>query len=140
MKNLLLITTLIFALALQSVQAQTGVKKLISGSSHAAGLDTASGTGVVTQKIKIIGKYNLTFMTAVTKLTGAPVGVVKLYGSIDDVKYDYVDTPDSLSVTNKAGAQIKKWKVKPSDFLYYKAVYTPTGTQTSTISTSVLVQ
>lgn len=139
MKKLLFILSLTL-LCFAGAKAQTTFQKpLVSDHTiHKAGLDTASGAVAVTQIAQVSGSWAwVTVQAAVNKLTGAPVGSLKLYGSVDGVKYDYVTTAiDSLAVTNVSTPQVKTWKLVPPSFQYFKIIYKPTGTETSTLSTS----
>lgn len=123
-----------------TVSAQANLKTFQSDITiHKAGLDSTSGTTGATQFAKTPGYFEVaTIQTVVKKLTGTPGGTVKLYGSIDGANYD-VAAPDSLIVTNVA-LQVKTWTVKPAVFQWYKVIYKPTGTQTSTIATKGLFQ
>lgn len=109
---------------------------------HKAGLDTATNATAVYQYITIKGSANgLTFQAGVNKLTGTPAGGLRLLGSIDNVKWDFVTTAtDTLAVTNITGWQTKTWKLTRNDFIYYKLRYLPSGTQTSTLATKVLIR
>lgn len=138
-----------------ALQAQpVNLKPLVSGPSHAAGLDTITNAGNVTQVIKIQGYQNIvTIQTAVTKLTGTPtLGSVKVFGSVDSLKWDNIPVGitsagvpvttvlDTLAVTNIAGAQVHTWCITPSRFQYYKVIaHGGNGsTQTSTVTTQAL--
>jgi len=143
MKKFLFIAVLtLFSFA--AVHAQSNLKQLSStNSSHAwyAGLDTNTNAGTTTQALKITGTGAYTFQTGVLKISGTGAGVVKLLGSIDNVKFDYAGgVPDSLIVVNKASLQVKTWYITPSRFQYFKLVYVGAGTQTSSVSTSVLIR
>ena len=110
---------------------------------HASGLDTTANTGSVSQILQIPGYWDvITIQTVVTKLTGNPaLGSVKLYGSVDGVRYDVVTTAtDTLAVTNISGAQVHTWKLTGNAFLYYKAIAKGGNgaTQTSTVTTKAL--
>jgi hypothetical protein len=139
MKKLIFILS--FALlGIVEAKAQSFLKPLQSDQTiHKAGLDTSTATAVM-QIIQIPGQLGtLTIQAGVTKLTGAPVGSVKLYGSTDGIKYDFVTTStDTLAVANVAGLQVKTWKFTNNPFQYYKMIYKPTGSQTSTVTTSAL--
>lgn len=140
MKKLILLLSIVL-LSFTMVKAQSGLKPLQSDTSiHKAGLDTASNTGAVAQIIQIGGYWStVTIQSGVTKLTGTPGGSLKLYGSVDNIKYDYATTAtDSLAVSNVSTLQVKTWKINPSQFQFYKVIYKPTGTQTSTITSTAL--
>ncbi|MGZ3753584.1 MAG: hypothetical protein ACXVAY_01415 [Mucilaginibacter sp.] len=140
-KSFLLATLFLFAVsAILSAKAQ--VKIFQSDQTiHAAGVDTVSGTGSVSQLLKITGKFDVTVQTGVTKLTGTPGGTVKLLGSVDGVKFDYVNiTPDSLIIVNKAPLQVKTWRIVGNPYQVYKCVFTGSGTHTSKITTTALVR
>lgn len=139
MKKLIFILSLC-VICFARAQAQSFVKPLQSDQTiHKAGLDTAS-TSAVSQVIQIPGQLaTLTIQSGVTKLTGSPGGSVKLYGSVDGVKYDIATTAtDTLAVANVAGLQVKTWKLTSNPFQYYKIIYKPVGSQTSTVSTNAL--
>lgn len=146
MKKLIFLISATVMLTVTAAKAQSSsssVGPLISDQVHKAGLDTTTNSGSVSQIIQIPNYQDIvTIQTAVTKLTGNPaLGSVKLYGSVDGIKYDLVSTAaDSLAVTNISGAQIHTWKISVSPFLYYKAVcHGGNGaTQTSTVSTVAL--
>jgi hypothetical protein len=132
-----------FALALLSfgVNAQANLKNLQSDQGvHKAGLDTVSNAGSISQILQIGGYQDLiTIQAGVTKLTGTPGGSVKLYGSVDNIKYDFATTAtDTLAVGNVTPLQVKTWVIAPSKFQYYKAVYKGAGSQTSTIVTTAM--
>ena len=136
MKKILL--TIFLALASMCLFAQGNLKNLQSDLTvHKAGLDTVTNTGSVSQILQISGWQDLvTVQAGVTKLTGTSGGTVKLLGSVDNVRYEYVNnTPDSLIVANVAGLQVKTWVITPSKYQYYKAVFKGTGTHTTKIET-----
>jgi hypothetical protein len=145
----------IILLAFTAVKAQPNLKPLQSDLTiHAAGLDTVANSASVTEVIKIQGSHHLvTFQTSVTKLTGNPtLGSVKIYGSVDSVKWDVIPVgltstgtvattlSDTLAVTNVSTAQVHTWSFTPSKFQYYKVVcHGGNGaTQTSTVRTEAL--
>jgi len=143
MKKLVLFLSII-SLSAMTVQAQRYTKPLQSDNTvHALGLDTASNAVSVSQVLQITGWQDMvTIQSGVTKLTGTigATASVKLYGSVDGVKYDYATTAsDTLAVGDVSGVQVKTWYIAPSKFQYYKAIYKPAGTQTSTITSTALV-
>ncbi|MDO3641973.1 hypothetical protein [Mucilaginibacter sp. L3T2-6] len=136
-----------FGIALFSftaVNAQSVVKPLQSDVTvHKAGLDTVTNAASVSQVLQIPGNPAIiTIQAAVTKLTGSPGGSVKLYGSVDGVRYDFATTStDTLAVANVAGAQVKTWKLTGNAFQYYKAIYkSNNSSQTSTVSNAALIR
>ncbi|MFD2874040.1 hypothetical protein ACFS5N_16275 [Mucilaginibacter ximonensis] len=147
---------LIFAVALTAslsvAKAQTadkpGVYNMLSDQTvHKAGLDTNVTTGTpvsTTQLLQIMGKPTvITIMTGVTKLTGT-IGAgtsIKLYGGNNKNRWDLVTTAtDTLAVADKAGEQVKTWKLTANNFLWYKVVLKGFGTQTSKVSTTALIK
>lgn len=144
MKQLILILS-IMIVSLAGVKAQNSVQNFTSDDTiHAAGLDTVSNTGTITQTLKVTGKLSIfTIQAGVTKLTGTPSSgfSVKLYGSNNNVRWDYATTStDTLAVTNVAAEQVKTWKLTSNPFLYYKIVYKGFGTQTSKVSANALMR
>lgn len=144
MKRLILIASILIV-SLAGVKAQRSVQWFQSDQTiHKAGIDTNSGTASTTTYLKITGKLSgLTIMTGVTKLTGTPATgfSVKLYGSNDKAKWDYVTTSiDTLAVGNVAPEQVKKWVFTSNPFLWYRIVCKGFGTQTSKLSTNALLQ
>jgi len=153
MKKLSFLFSLAALLSVTAVKAQSILSPNTSASYvkpfqsdltvHAKGLDTVANTASVSQILQIPGYQDIvTIQASVTKLTGNPsLGSVKLYGSVDGVKYDFVTTStDTLAVANVSSAQVHTWKLSPSPFLYYKAICKGGNgaTQTSTVSTTAL--
>lgn len=143
MKKLVLILSIV-TLGFCSANAQTSLLANLTSDQgvHKAGLDTTSGTVGVTQIVQIPGSWvSVTIQARVSKLTGAPGGSLKCYGSTDGVGYDFVSTSiDSLAVANVSTLQVKTWKITGNPYQYYKLIYKPTGTQTSTIVTKALAR
>ena len=120
---------------LRIMQSDQGVHKL--------GLDTVTNAGSISQIAQITGYQDLvTIQSGVTKLTGTAGGSLKLYGSVDGVKYDFATTStDTLAVGNVAGLQVKTWTIAPSSYQYYKVIYKSLqSTQTSTVTSEALVR
>lgn len=142
MKKLIFLLSLVLA-SFMTVNAQTrAVLPMQSDLTvHKLGIDTGVNAATVTQVIHITGnKSLLTFQIGVTKLTGTPGGSVKLWGSNDNVIWDYATTAtDTLAIGNVAAMQPKTWKFINNPFQYYKAVYKFTGTQTAKAQSAVLV-
>jgi hypothetical protein len=110
---------------------------------HAKGLDTTANSASISQILQLPGYWDyVTIQTGVTKLTGNPtLGSVKLQGSVDGVKWDWVTTAtDTLAVTNVSTVQVHTWKLTGNPFAYYKAICKGGNgaTQTSTVNTVVL--
>jgi len=144
MKKFIYVAALFAALISMTVaaHAQANLKNLQSDLTiHKLGLDTNVNAASVSQVLQIGGYQDIiTIQAGVTKLTGTPGGSVKLYGSVDNIKYDYATTStDTLAVTNVTPLQVKTWVIAPSKFQYYKAVYkSAQSTQTSTIVTTAM--
>lgn len=150
MKKLLILSVAL--LSFIAVKAQTNLKPLQSDLTiHKAGLDTVTNSGTISQTLQIAGWQDVvTIQTSVVKLTGNPtLGGVKLYGSVDGVKYDFVAAAkpvpvapavDSLAVTNVSTPQIYTWTIIPSKYQYYRATYHGGNgsTQTSTVNTTAM--
>lgn len=115
-----------FALSVTMAFAQTGSGKLLSSPTHVP-TDTVVNTATKNQSIAVgIGKV-ATIQTTLTKISGTAAGVVRLFGSLDNVNWVRVNPTDSLTMTDVA-TKTKAFVVTPGAFTYYRIGYTGVGT------------
>ncbi len=81
---------------------------------------------------------HVTFQPTFTKISGTAAGTAKLQGSINGV--NYVDIPNQTLTLTDVASQTFTFVNVPSQFQYYKVLFTPSGTQSTKVETAVLVR
>ena len=90
---------------------------------------TSTNADTAYAAFNLVGFYNIVTAEAViTKVSGTAAGKVYFAGSLDNTNFDLLD---SLTLTNIT-TNFKHFKLTSSPYYYYKLIYRPSGTQTST--------
>lgn len=144
MKKLFLFLMIFGVSVIANAQAPTApvlsnnkIGNLLSTPSHSV-TDTITNTTVKNQ-YGLIGGFNavVTVQSIITKLSGTGAGSVKLQGSLDGL--NWVQVGSTYTITDVA-SQTVAFTVSPSSYAYYRINVTPTGTQSQTIESKVLIR
>jgi hypothetical protein len=115
------------------------VGNLLSEPTHAA-TDTITNTTVKYQYGIVNGSnVHFTIQANLTKISGTVAGTVKPQGSVDGVTYMDIAGQTAFTLTD-VGSQSCVFVIAPSAFQYYRVVVTPSGTQSTKISSLGLVR
>lgn len=115
------------------------VGSLLSAPTHAA-TDTITNTTVKYQYGIVNGSnVHFTIQATLTKISGTVAGTVKPQGSVDGVNYVDITGQTAFTLTDVA-SQTCAFPILSSPYQYYRVVVTPSGTQSTKISSLGLVR
>lgn len=117
----------------------TAVGNLLSTPTHPA-TDTITNA-VSKSQFAIVNGANVhfTIQSTLTKISGTVAGTVKPQGSVDGITYYDIPNQTALTLTDVA-SQGAIWVISNSPYQYYKVLVTPSGTQSTKISSLGLVR
>lgn len=115
------------------------VGNLLSTPTHPA-TDTITNA-VSKSQFAIVNGSNVhfTIQSTLTKISGTVAGTVKPQGSVDGITYFDIPNQTALTLTDVA-SQGTIWVISNSPYQYYKVLVTPSGTQSTKISSLGLVR
>lgn len=139
MKKLTLFCGLLIALS-AFTQFATAQSAYMISASNGTNLDTVTNAGSKTQKVPVAGFQNVvSIQTLLVSKTGTPAGFVKLYGSNNGTTFVRIPTLSATGTTAVDSLKVdvntlsKVWIIPIHAYTYYQAVFTGSGTQSTTM-------
>lgn len=134
MKKVLIALLLIIGLGASAQSKLVNLKSTTTGKV----IDTLNNTTARTQRLPIAGTTAImTFQPTFTRISGTAAGTAVLQGSVDGVGYTAIGS--AFTLTNVV-SQTASFSVNPSIYNYYQIVFTPSGTQSTAVTTPVLIR
>jgi hypothetical protein len=125
-------------MASHGAHAQAGKFSLANPNGFA--LDTLTNTTPKAASLQVNGYMKtVAVQVTVTKISGVVAGTAVLQGSLDGVSYSNVAGATAFTLTDVA-SQTASWQLVDPGYLYYRVLFTGSGTMSASFSGIILAR